>query len=288
MDSNGSLVLVATPIGNLGDISPRAAKVLAAAAIIYCEDTRHSRQLLNHLEISGKRLVSLHQHNEIQRTAAVLEELAAGKTIVLISDAGTPAISDPGQRLVAAVKDNGYTVTSVPGPSAAIMALTISGLPAERFSFEGFLPTKSAERRQRVEFLASNPETTVIYESPHRLAKFIAELAAHLDPSRRIVITRELTKLHEEVWRGTITEAIEHLTTVPPRGEYTVVLSGVVPAQVAVSDKAIQAALAAQSSLGVSGRRAIDEVATQLSIPRKRVYAVALDQQPTDPSPDNQ
>lgn len=271
------LVLVATPIGNLGDISPRAAETLAAADLICCEDTRHSRKLLSHLGIQKKPLLSLHEHNEDQRIAQVIDGLADGQTIAVISDAGTPVVSDPGQRLVAAVHAANYQVTAIPGPSAAVMALAVSGLPAERFSFEGFLPAKGAERRERLKLLVGAHQTTVLYESPHRLAKLLGELAADSEPTRKIVLARELTKLHEEIWSGALSEAVRHLASSSPRGEYTLVLEGIPATIEAVSDEMIRAALTTQHSLGQSGRRAIDEVTIQLGVPRKRVYAISLE-----------
>jgi len=275
-DATGSLVLVGTPIGNLGDIPARAAQVLAAAAVVYCEDTRHSRQLLTHLGISGKRLVSLHEHNEDGRMAAVLEALAAGQTVALVSDAGMPVISDPGQRLVAAARAAGFAVSAVPGPNAAIMALAISGLPAERFAFEGFLPVKASERRARISALAGERRTAILYESPHRVAKLVAELAAACGPERQIMLTRELTKRHEEVWSGGLAAAVDYLASTPPRGEYTVVLAGAAEVVAEVTDDAIMAALVRELAGGGSRRSAVEAVAIELGVPRKRVYALSL------------
>jgi len=276
-DPGGRLVLVATPIGNLGDIAPRAAETLATADLICCEDTRRSRQLLTHLGITGQRLVSLHEHNEAARIEMVTEQLDAGLVVALISDAGMPVVSDPGQRLVAAVAAAGHTVTAVPGPSAAIMALAISGLPAERFGFEGFLPTQAGPRRERLQALAAESRTSVLYESPHRLAKTLAGLVAACGPQRQIVITRELTKLHEEVWRGSLETATQHVTAVAPRGEYTLVLAGAPEVTASQpTDDAITELVQARLASGDTQRDAIAFAAGHLDVPRKRVYALAL------------
>lgn len=270
------LVLVATPIGNLGDISPRAAETLAAVDVIYCEDTRRSRQLLSHLEISGKQLVSLHEHNEEARTGEVIAGLASGRTAALISDAGSPVVSDPGQRLVAAVTAAGFSVSAIPGPNAAIMALAISGLPAERFVFEGFLPTRGPARRERLAALQHEARTIILYESPHRLAKTVADLTTISGIDRRLVITRELTKLHEEVWHGRLTDALAHLENTPPRGEYTLVLEGALAEKRSVSDADIRSAIQREIALGQSRRSAVDAVSQRLGVPRRRVYTLAL------------
>ncbi len=272
----GQLILVATPIGNLGDLPTRAAETLTAADIICCEDTRHSRPLLSHLGITGKKLISLHEHNEVARSAMIIEQLGAGLSVAVISDAGMPVVSDPGQRLVAAVAAAGYCVTAVPGANAAIMALAVSGLPAERFAFEGFLPASGAERRQRLEAISQEARTIILYESPHRLKKTVSDLAKLSGPERQLVITRELTKLHEEVWRGSLTQAIEYVAAVPPRGEYTLVLEGARSSPVVVTDDQIIASLRQELASGVSRRSAVDAVAIGLGVPRKRVYGLAL------------
>lgn len=275
-ESAGKLVLVATPIGNLGDLSPRAAEALRAADAVYCEDTRRTRQLLTHTGITQQKLVSLHEHNEGARTGLILEELAQGRIIAVVSDAGMPVISDPGGRLVAAVAEAGFTVSAVPGANAALMALAISGLDSERFCFEGFLPGRGAERKARLAILTDESRTIVLYESPHRLGKTVADLTTISGSERRIVLARELTKLYEEVWRGTLTEAAEYVATTPPRGEYTLVLEGAKVAETVVSDGAIIEALETEITTGVSRRSAIDSVTEALDIPRKRVYTLAL------------
>jgi 16S rRNA (cytidine1402-2'-O)-methyltransferase len=276
MKPDGQLILVATPIGNLGDISRRAAETLEQADVVYCEDTRHTRQLLSHLAISGQKLVSLHEHNEASRIQQVIDQLEAGQQIALASDAGTPVISDPGQRLVAAVRAAGHTVTAIPGPNAALMALAISGLPAEQFVFEGFLPSSGKARKERLAAIATEYRTAILYESPHRLTRTVVDLAAVINSDRIIILARELTKLHEEVWRGTAGETLIHVDATPPRGEYTLVIEGANPVDVEVSDSDIEAALRSQLEAGVSSRTAIDAVAKQYQLPRKRIYALSL------------
>lgn len=276
MHTPGTLVLVATPIGNLGDISVRAAEALKAADIIYCEDTRRSRQLLTHLGIRGQKLASLHEHNEDARVAAVLEQLAAGQMAALVSDTGMPVIADPGRRLVAAVAGAGNQVTAIPGANAALMALAISGLPAERFAFEGFLPPSGSARTRRLEAVAESPQTTILYESPRRVARTLADLGRLCDPDRPVAITRELTKLHEEVWRGTLGAAQEYLDATPPRGEYTLVLGGATDTPELINDDKITTLLQEQLATGASRRSAVDRVTAELGVPRKRVYALAL------------
>lgn len=269
-------MLVATPIGNLGDISARAAAMLKAADIIYCEDTRRSRQLLTHLGIRGQKLLSLHEHNEDGRTSAVLEQLAGGRTVALVSDAGMPVVSDPGRRLVAAAAEAGHQVTAIPGANAALMALSVSGLPSERFGFEGFLPPRGRARSERLAAVAQAPTTIILYESPRRVARTVTDLAAICGPDRPVTIARELTKLHEEVWRGNLGAAQEYLSATPQRGEYSLVLGGAPDTPELISDDKITTSLQEQLAAGVSRRTAVDNVTAQLGVTRKRVYALAL------------
>jgi 16S rRNA (cytidine1402-2'-O)-methyltransferase len=276
MKPDGQLILVATPIGNLGDVSRRAAETLEQADVIYCEDTRHTRQLLSHLAISGQKLVSLHAHNETSRIQQVIDQLEAGQQIALASDAGMPVISDPGQRLVAAVQAAGYTITATPGPNAALMALAISGLPTERFVFEGFLPNSGKTRKERLAVIANEYRTIILYESPHRLERTVVDLAAIINSERVVVLARELTKLHEDVWRGTAAEVLIHVHATPPRGEYTLVIEGAKPVDIEVSDSVIEAALRTQLAAGATSRTAIDAVTQQYQLPRKRVYTLSL------------
>ena len=222
----GLLVVVSTPIGNLGDLSPRAVETLGRADLICCEDTRRTRGLLTHAGISGRRLMSLHVRNEGARLPEVLSELASGKTVAVVSDAGTPTVSDPGGRLVAAAVAAGVEVTAVPGPNAGLMALVVSGLATDRFCFEGFLARRGSDRRRRLEALGTEERTTVIHEAPGRLAATLADLAAACGPDRDVVVARELTKLHEEVWRGRLAAAVGEFEAREVRGEVVVVLDG--------------------------------------------------------------
>lgn len=274
---SGCLVLVATPIGNLGDLSPRAVETLATADIICCEDTRYTRRLLTHAGISGPRLVAVHEHNEAASAARVVGWLQEGRTVAVVSDAGTPVISDPGRRLVRAAVEAGAVVTAVPGPSAGLAALVMSGLPADRWCFEGFLPAKGGERGRRLAALAAEERTTVLYEAPHRIRRTVADLAGALGDDRDVVLARELTKLHETVWRGTLAEAIGFLAGDEPRGEYVIVLGGA--AAVVATDvdaSAIAAALAARFEAGEDRRLAITAVARQFGVPRREVYEVVI------------
>ncbi len=202
----GTLVLVATPIGNLGDLPPRAVAALQAADVICCEDTRHSRKLLDHAGITPKRLLAVHAHNEAEAAERLVAEMRLGVTVACITDAGTPGISDPGERLVAAAVAAGVRVELVPGPAAVIAALVLSGLPTGRFCFEGFLPRKGRERAETLRAIAAEPRTTVLYEAPHRLVATVGDLHDACGGTRRIAIARELTKKFEEVWRGTLAE----------------------------------------------------------------------------------
>ena len=271
----GELVLVATPIGNLGDLSARALDLFRRADVIYCEDTRHSRTLFSANDIpAGGRLQALHEHNEVAQSAQVVERVAAGELVVLISDAGTPGISDPGTRVVAAVIDAGLRVTTAPGPSAVIAALTVSGLSTERFVMEGFLPRKAGERAQRYEEWASEERTVVFYESPQRVASVVGELAERF-PGRRVAIARELTKLHEEVIRGTLSDVADKLSRRDVLGEVVVVLEGATLSE-AVEDEVVVAALVEQWSEGVTTRDAVDYVSKMLGVPHRDVYQLAL------------
>ncbi|MBE3552176.1 MAG: 16S rRNA (cytidine(1402)-2'-O)-methyltransferase [Kyrpidia tusciae] len=223
------LVLVATPIGNLEDISARALRVLGEADVILAEDTRRTRQLLAHFQISGPRLVSYHEHNRIQREPDVLDWLKEGKLVALVTDAGMPAISDPGADLVRLARNVGAPVTVVPGPSAALAALVISGLPTDRFVFLGFLPRSGRAREEEIARLAGYPETIILYEAPHRVIRTVRDLARVLG-NRRAAAVRELTKRYEQVVRGTLGELIGWLEGEEPKGEWVLIVEGAVSA----------------------------------------------------------
>ena len=276
MTDHGRLVLVGTPIGNLGDLSPRAVDTFAGADLIFCEDTRRTRALLTHSGVSGKRLVAMDAHREAAAVARVVEALRSGLTVALATDAGMPAISDPGGRLVAAVLAAGEEVDLVPGPSAALAALVLSGLPTERFVFEGFLPRKGKERSERLAELAVEARTAVIYEAPLRVAATLADLAEACGPGRRVAVARELTKLHEEVWRGTLVRGAELAAAFEPRGEHVLVLEGRAVAADAPDNATLQAAISARLEAGESARDAAHAVAADLGVPRRRAYALAL------------
>lgn len=221
----GVLYVVSTPIGNLEDITLRALHILGSVDVIAAEDTRHTRKLLTHYGIT-RPLLSYHDHNEGAQAPRLLALLQAGKSIALVTDAGTPGIADPAYHLLQTLLPHAIPIVPIPGPNAALAALTISGLPMERFVFEGFLPVKSGRRRQRLDELATEPRTVVLYESPHRLLRLLQELVTHCGPERRLVIARELTKRFEEVVRGTTSTLLTTFQARPIRGEFTLVLAG--------------------------------------------------------------
>ena len=267
-------MLVATPIGNLDDLSPRAIEALRTADAIACEDTRHTRKLLAHASVSGQRLLAVHEHNESDAATGIVALLAAGQTIALVSDAGTPGISDPGARVVSAALEAGFEVEAVPGPAALIVALVVSGMAMARFCFEGFLPRHGAARRERLAELAAERRTSVLYEAPHRLVTLLEELLAACGPDRRLSVSRELTKRFEQTWRGPLSGALEGVGE--PRGEYTVVLEGAAaPLASVIDDATVRTLIAARRTAGSSTRDAVDAVADSTGRSRREVYALA-------------
>ncbi len=269
-------MLVATPIGNLGDLTPRAVRELEEADTIACEDTRRTRQLLAHAGVkAARRLVAVNDHNEATQLRMVLDRLDAGERVAVVSDAGMPGISDPGERLVAGAAAAGHLVEVVPGPSAALAALVVSGLPTGRFSFEGFLPRKGRARAQRLAELGSELRTMVIFEAPHRVRQTVADLATALGDQRWVAVARELTKYFEDTWRGTLAGAVAHVNSADPRGEYVLVVDGAPPREVPGED-AVEDALRSRIDAGTDKRSAIAEVAAQLSVPKRQVYEVAI------------
>jgi 16S rRNA (cytidine1402-2'-O)-methyltransferase len=272
--SEGALVLVGTPIGNLGDLSPRAAEALTAADAVCCEDTRRTGKLLSLAGIERRPFVVVNEHTEAREVPRVLARLERGERVALVSDAGMPGISDPGERLVAAVIGAGHAVEVVPGPSASLAALVVSGLPAGRFVFEGFLPRKGSGRSERLTAVAAEPRTTVLYEAPHRLARTLADLAGVCGGERRVAVAREITKLHEQVWRGTLDDAVDWVAEREPPGEIVVVLEGA-PAAPPADDDAILAAVRTELAAGATARDAARSVAAQLAVPRRRAYDIA-------------
>jgi len=266
-------VLVATPIGNLGDLSPRAVDALTTAELICCEDTRRTGRLLQHAGIAGRRLAVCNEHTERDRVADVLAVLSDGGTVAVVSDAGTPGISDPGEWLVRAAIEAGYDVSTIPGPTALVSALVSSGLPTSRFVFEGFLPRSGRARRERLADVAAEPRTVVLYEAPHRIARTIADLIAVCGGDRPVVVARELTKLYETIERGTLSS----IDLGTPRGEYVVVLGGAVAADAAADPAAVAAAIDALLATGLSTKEAAAEAAVTSGISRRDAYAVALE-----------
>jgi 16S rRNA (cytidine1402-2'-O)-methyltransferase len=265
------LYLVATPIGNLADITLRALAVLAQADVLYCEDTRHSRTLLAHYAI-GRPTRPYHEHNAARERPRVLAELAAGKSVGLISDAGTPLVSDPGYKLVREAVAAGFPVTAIPGPSAALAALVSAGLATDAFLFAGFLPSRHGARQARLEELKAVPATLVFFEAPSRLAESLGDIASALG-DREAAVARELTKLHEEVRRGTPAELSQWAAAAPPRGEMVIVVGP--PLEAPATDEAIAARLAPlMAEMGLSD--AARTVAQELGVPRGRVYDLAL------------
>jgi 16S rRNA (cytidine1402-2'-O)-methyltransferase len=270
------LVVVATPLGNLGDISRRALEFLADADVIYCEDTRHSSKLFSaHAIAVRSRLESLHQHNEASQCEGIIARVSAGQTVVLMSDAGTPGISDPGSRVVAAVAAAGLAVTTAPGPSAVIAALSVSGLDTDRFVMDGFLARKRGERELLYDQWAHEMRTIVLYESPQRLASTLVELAERF-PSRRAVVARELTKLHEEIVRGTLVHLAEVFGSREVLGEIVVLLEGGEPAP-ALDEATLRVALADHLASGASVRDAVSQVAEEFGTSHRESYRIALE-----------
>ena len=272
----GMLYLVPTPIGNLGDISPRCARTLEEADFIAAEDTRVTLKLLNHLGIK-KSLVSYYEHNKAYKGNVILERILAGEVCALVSDAGSPAISDPGEELVKQCAEAGITVCAIPGPCAVITALSISGQSTGRFCFEGFLSTAKKSRREHLESLISEQRTMIFYEAPHKLLATLEDMAQVFGQNRPISLCRELTKLHEEVVRTTLGQAVEKYTQNPPKGEFVLVLAGApeVKKQEATADDAAQR-VAQLMEEGFSRKDAVKQTAKELDLPKNVVYDAAL------------
>ncbi len=270
-----SLYLVSTPIGNLGDLSPRAADTLQSVARILAEDTRHTRKLLTHLGLSTT-LVSLHAHNEASRLDQILGWLEEGEDLALVSDAGTPLVSDPGQRLVEAVLDAGFTVVPIPGPSAVLAALVGSGFPMDRFSFLGFLPRKGPDRVEMVERVLDSRDPVVLFESPERVVALLETLIKEGGGERGVSVGRELTKFHEEFVRGPLSEVKAHFVENRPRGEFVVVVAGASEEEPTetVDREAARALALAVLSEGLAPSRAAKEVARRLKLPRNLAYGI--------------
>ena len=272
----GMLYLVPTPIGNLGDISPRCARTLEEADFIAAEDTRVTLKLLNHLGIK-KSLVSYYEHNKAFKGNVILDRILAGETCALVSDAGSPAISDPGEELVKQCADAGVTVCAIPGPCAVITALSISGQATGRFCFEGFLSTAKKSRREHLQSLIREQRTMVFYEAPHKLLATLEDMAEVFGADRPISLCRELTKLHEEVVRTTLGDAIEKYTETPPKGEFVLVLAGapeIIKEEASATDAAARVAQLMEE--GLSRKDAVKQAAKELDLPKNVVYDAAL------------
>ena len=267
----GTLYLVATPIGNLQDMTFRAIEVLKGVEVIACEDTRHTRKLLNTFEIENK-LVSYHEHNETERAAELVEMLTAGKSVAVVSDAGTPGINDPGYRLVGVAREAGALVVPIPGAVAFVNAAIASGLPTDSIFFGGFLPSKSGERRRRLEQVRSIPATLVFYEAPHRLINSLGDCLETLG-DRSASVARELTKLHEEIVTGKFSELITHFESEEPRGEIVLSIERESDSfSVNVPESSVSARYEELISSGVDRKAAIKKISKESGLPRDSVY----------------
>ncbi|OCQ97292.1 16S rRNA (cytidine(1402)-2'-O)-methyltransferase [Nostoc sp. MBR 210] len=270
-----TLYVVGTPIGNLEDITFRAVRILQTVDLIAAEDTRHTGKLLQHFQVKTPQ-ISYHEHNRNSRIPEILEHLNHGKAIALVSDAGMPGISDPGYELIKACIDAGIKVVPIPGASAAITALSAAGLPTDKFAFEGFLPPKAQQRREYLETLQTESRTLIFYESPHRLTDTLQDLAVAFGDERQIVLARELTKLYEEFWRGTIADAIAHYQQREPQGEYTLLVAGTPATQPLLTETQLKAELQQLISQGISRSQASRQLAKFTPLSRREVYQLAL------------
>lgn len=273
--NSGTLYIVGTPIGNLEDTTFRAIKTLQEVDLIAAEDTRHTSKLLQHFQILTPQL-SYHQHNEQSRIPELIEKLNQGKTIALVTDAGMPAISDPGYELVKVCVEANISVVPIPGVTASITALCASGLPTNKFIFIGFLPTKIKLREEQLEKLSNSLETVVLYESPYKLLQTLEDLAKMLGGNRKIVLARELTKLHEEFWRGTVGQAIIHYQNNQPKGEFTLVIAGAEPELPVLSEDTIKQELQELFAQGISRSQASRQLSQKINLSRRKIYQIAL------------
>lgn len=267
----GTLYIVATPIGNLGDITFRAVETLRSVDLIACEDTRHTHKLLAHLSIK-KPTVSYHEHNETERSAKLLVELNSGKSIALVSDAGTPAISDPGFRIVKLAVEARINVVPIPGPSAVITAVSAAGLPTDAFFFGGFLPARSGERKRRLQEVAEVPGTLVFYDAPHRLSRTLSDCLTILG-DRNAAVARELTKVHEEITRGRLSDLISHFDSTPPKGEIVLVIERGQGEDVSRPQRAnVAKRIAELEANGQDHRSALKQAAREFGLSRSEAY----------------
>ena len=272
--STGQLLIVGTPIGNLGDLSTRATEALSSADAIACEDTRRTGGLLHHLGISGKDLLVANEHTEYALVPKVIDRLHAGEVVAVVSDAGMPGISDPGERLIAAAIDAGIDVTVIPGPTAVDAALVVSGLPTRRFVFEGFLPKKGGERAEQLLAIAAERRTVVLYESPNRTEATLRDLANVCGGDRRVAVARELTKLHEEVWRGELDDAVAWAER-GLKGEVVIVVAGAPVPEEATDDDIVARLRSAIVDKDMSVRDAVSQVVDELGVRKNRAKNLA-------------
>lgn len=272
-DVAGTLILCATPIGNLGDASARLKETLARVDLIYAEDTRRTAKLLAALEVRTE-VRSYFIGNEEHRSRELRERLEADATVALVTDAGMPAIADPGLSAVQAALEARADVTVVPGPSAVTAALAVSGFPSERFVFEGFIPRKGADRRRRLQGMALEERTSVLFSAKKRLARDLSDLVEHLGADRKVAVTRELTKVFEEVWRGTLGEAADHWAGVEPRGEFTLVIGGAQPVRPSLDEAVAQTQTAIEAGESMTG--AVRRIALEAGVGRRELYEAVL------------
>ncbi|MGP1385476.1 MAG: 16S rRNA (cytidine(1402)-2'-O)-methyltransferase [Thainema sp.] len=272
---SSTLYIVGTPIGNLEDMTFRAIQVLQQVDVIAAEDTRHTGKLLQHFQVTTPQ-ISYHDHNRASRTPELVDRIQQGAAIALVTDAGMPGISDPGYDLVKACVEANLSVVPIPGVSAVITGLSACGLPTDRFVFEGFLPAKGQERRDRLDAIAVESRTIVLYESPHRLKQTLTDLAETLDADRPITLARELTKLHEEFWRGSLQSALDHVEQQQPQGEYTVIIQGTTQSEPLLSESALKAELQDLIQQGLSRSQASRQLAQRTSLSRRQIYQLAL------------
>ncbi len=270
-----TLYLVGTPIGNLEDITYRAVRILQEVDLIAAEDTRHTGKLLHHFQIATPQ-ISCHEHNERQQIPHLMAKLTAGQSIALVTDAGMPGISDPGFLVVAACVAAGITVVPIPGVTAVITGLSASGLASDRFVFEGFLPVKGSDRQQRIAAIKSETRTIIFYEAPHRLGRTLADLAEQVEPQRSIVLARELTKMHEQFWRGSLMEAIAYHQQKQPQGEYVVIVAGAEINTPQWSDELIKTELSQLLAEGISRSAASKQLAALTAVNKRHIYQLSL------------
>lgn len=273
--NTGRLAVVSTPIGNVGDMSRRGIDALSASDLVFCEDTRHTGMLLSRLGIEKRRLISLNAHNEAARIAMAIDALGNGEDLALVSDAGTPLVSDPGARLVAAVIDAGYPVVAIPGASAVLAALVVSGFDVSRFEFLGFLPRSGRARAERIAAIAKATVPSIVFESPRRVVVTLADLASGVGDERRVVVARELTKLFEDVWRGSLGEAVKRAQASEPQGEHVLVIEGGI-AGAQSDDRSVRESISALVEAGLSAADAARAVEVLLGVPHRVAYAQRL------------